>query len=66
MGAGSLNSGRAQGAPAASVEFGELGFDVDGDDAEEIDVLAVGRGDVGQQLIRHIPAAGAQVLTASW
>ena len=39
-------------AAAASrrAEFGQLGFDVHGDDAEEVDVLAVRRGDVGQEL----------------
>jgi hypothetical protein len=36
--------------PAGGAEFGQLGFDVHGDDAEEVDVLAVRRGDVGQEL----------------
>jgi len=56
--------GGAQGPPSGGVELGELGFYVDSADAEEVDVLAVGRGDVGEDLVGYssvalvCPAAG--------
>lgn len=46
----------AEGSVAVGVEFGQFGVDVDGDDAEVVDVLAVGRGDVGQEVVGDFPA----------
>jgi hypothetical protein len=55
-----VRSSRPQWPPSCWVEFGEFGFDVDGDDAEEVDVLAVRWGDVGEDLVGYGPAFGAQ------
>jgi hypothetical protein len=38
---------------------GQSGVDVDGDDAEEVDVLTVHRGDVGQDRVGDVAALGA-------
>jgi hypothetical protein len=54
---------RAQWPPAAAVELGEFGLDVDIDDAEEVDVLRARRGDVGKDLIGHVAADGSQINT---
>jgi hypothetical protein len=45
--------------PAGRVELGEFGVDVDGNDAEEVEVLRVGRGDVSEDLIGHIASLDA-------
>jgi hypothetical protein len=50
---------RAEWPATLRVELGEFGFDVHGDDAEEVDVLAVCWGDVGEDLIGHVAALGA-------
>jgi hypothetical protein len=48
-----------QWAQAVFVELGQLGFNIDGDGAEEVDVLAVRRGD--DPLVRNMsPAANQQ------
>jgi len=43
-------------------EVGEFGVDVDGDGAEQPDVLAAGRGDVGQQRVLDPPPLPAQLV----
>src|SRR6476619_2852431 len=54
--------GRAQRPVAGRAELGELGVDVDLDRAEEVDVVRMGRGDVGQHLVVDVPARGAHRL----
>ena len=43
-----------------SAQLGDLGVDVDGDGAEEVDVGVAGRPDVGQELVVDPGAAVAQ------
>lgn len=45
--------------PPSFDELGEFGFDVDGDEAEEVDVLAVAWGDEGQQFVGDLAALAA-------
>src|SRR6266566_5951104 len=60
--AGSLVLGRgaAQRTIAVGAEFGELAGDVDGVGAVEVDVLVVGRPDVGQDGVVDVAAGAAQ------
>ena len=57
--AGSDPVRRSAAAASRRVELGEFGLDVDGDDAEVVDVLGVGRGDVSEDLIGHIASLAA-------
>jgi len=55
---GQKRGSRTRSGPVAGgAELGEFAFDVDLDGAEEVDVLAVRRGDVGQDLVVDAPAA---------
>lgn len=54
-----VSSFDAQGPAAVGVKFGQFGLDVHSDDAEEVDVLAVGWGDVSQDLVGDVAALGA-------
>jgi len=57
-GAGLGDSGGAQRPPPFD-ELGEFGFDVDTDEAEEVDVLAVAGGDERQQFVGNVAALAA-------
>jgi hypothetical protein len=44
--------------------LGEFGVDVDGDGAEQSDVLALGRGDVGEDLVVDVASLFGNCWTA--
>lgn len=52
-------SATAQGPVPGAVELGQLTVDVHGDRPEVVDVVAVCRGNVGQDVVGHMPAGGA-------
>ncbi|GAA3263655.1 hypothetical protein [Nonomuraea helvata] len=55
-----VDSGRTKRPPTLD-ELGEFGFDVHGDEPEEVDVLAVAGGDERQQFVADVAALGAKL-----
>jgi hypothetical protein len=47
---------------AGGSEVGEFGVYVDGDGAEQADALALGREDVGKDLVVDVPAVATQLV----
>jgi hypothetical protein len=59
-------TGRVRGLPSGAVaggpEVGDVGVYVDGDGAEQANALALGRGDVGKDLVVDVAAVATQLV----